>query len=248
MYQAYVVDDDKIILEAIIKTIPWMDNGFEVIGYSTNPMTAIKEISSLVPEVVFCDLQMPIMDGNEMIRQIKELNIACEFVMLSSYGRFEDSRTFFLQNGFDYILKPLELGQIQLVLERLSAKLAQNTQKTVERIEGCNSVFTELITYIIEHFNQRHTLTQLGERFNLNPNYICNLFAKHYNTTLTCFITKLRMEEAAKQIQDKNVAFKEVATDCGYSDYYYFCKVFKEYFGMSPTLYRRQYEQQRRMW
>ena len=33
-------------------------------------------------------------------------------------------------------------------------------------------------------------------------------------------------------------AFKEIAIDCGYTDYYYFCKVFKEYYGASPTQYR----------
>lgn len=46
MYTAYLVDDEALILEEFVRTIPWMDNGFEVIGYNTNPKTAIIEIEN----------------------------------------------------------------------------------------------------------------------------------------------------------------------------------------------------------
>lgn len=240
MYQAYIVEDDVIILDAMVHDIAWLDNGFEVVGYSSNPVTAIKEITTLSPDVVFSDLKMPVMDGNEMIRQLRKNNIECEFVMVSAFGTFEDSRTFFRQEGFDYLLKPLEQEQIQIILERLTERLAKKRGVEVTIPEGMSQAFIELIEYITANFSQKHSLDKLGARFNLNPNYICNLFAKHYNTTLTCFITRLRMEEAVKLMKEPGKAFKEIAVSCGYNDYFYFCKVFKEYYGMPPTQYKQE--------
>ncbi len=238
MYQVYLVDDDALILEEIIQSVPWMDNGYEVVGFSTYPDRAMEEISTLRPQVVFCDLKMPGMDGNELVSRLRKYFPDMEFVMLSAYGTFEDSRTFFLQNGFDYILKPLQQIEIQIVLERLSAKFSEKTEQMqpMEQ-ESINPSFTALIAYITEHFNKRFTLEGLGRQFNLNPNYICNLFAKHYHSTLTRFLTNLRMNEAVRLMSVGQKAFKEIAIDCGYTDYYYFCKVFKEVFKMSPTQY-----------
>lgn len=239
MYLVYVVDDDELILEEIVETVPWMDNGFEVTGYSSNPHTALEQILELRPDVVFSDLKMPSMDGTEMIRILRERGIGCEFVMLSAFGTFEDSRRFFLLEGFDYILKPLQQAEIQIVLERLARKLAGRPGKAViPELQGVNSAFAKMVAYIAENFSQKHTLSQLSNQFNLSENYICNLFSKHYNSTLTRYVTELRMQKAILMMKQTEKAFKEIAVDCGYTDYYYFCKVFKEYYGASPTQYR----------
>lgn len=241
MYQVYVVDDDQLILEEIVETVPWMDNGFEVAGYNTSPHTALEQILELRPEVVFSDLKMPAMDGVEMIRMLKEAGADCEFVMLSAFGTFADSRAFFLLEGFDYILKPLQQSEIQIILERLSKKLAHKPGRPLlPEPKGANPAFLEMVAYIKDNFCQKHTLRQLSNQFNLSENYICNLFSKHYNSTLTRFVTELRMREALWMMKQTSKAFKEIAVDCGYSDYYYFCKVFKEHYGASPTQYRME--------
>lgn len=239
MYQVYIVDDDEIILDEIVNSVPWLDNGYEVIGSAINPISAVEEISRLRPHVVFCDLKMPAMDGNELISKIRANNLDVEFVMLSAFGTFEDSRAFFLQDGFDYILKPLQQEEVQIVLERLSLKLVKKYgRQAFPELTQANPAFYELIQYITGHFNEKFTLEWLGKQFNLNPNYICNLFSKYYDSTLTRFVTGLRMNEAVKLMKETSKAFKEIAIDCGYNDYYYFCKIFKETYGVSPSQYR----------
>ena len=240
MYKVYVVEDDVLIMEEVLRTVPWMDNGFEIIGYSYNPAEAIDEILKLVPDVVFSDLKMPGMDGNQMISELQERGAVCEFVMLSGYDSFEDTRNFFRQQGFDYLLKPLRQSEIQIVLERLSVKLFDKYGTPLALSEGMNAAFAELVSYVTENYGQKHSLEQLGQRFALSPNYICNLFAKHYHSTLTSFVTQKRMKEAGRLVRQQSIAFKEIAIQCGYGDYYYFCKVFKEHYGMSPTQYRQQ--------
>lgn len=240
LYQVYVVEDDELMLRKIVDAVPWMDNGFEVAGYSDSPLIAIDEIQTLQPHVVFSDLRMPVMSGNKMIKTLREKNVNCEFVMLSAFGTFEDCKAFFLQDGFDYILKPLQLPEVELILERLSARLSAKIPPTIVETDNLSPAFTELTNYISEHIREKYTLESLGKQFGLNPNYICNLFAKRHNSTLTRFMTQLRMKEAVKLMKQPCTAFKEIAVNCGYSDYYYFCKVFKEYYGMTPTQYRTE--------
>lgn len=242
MYTAFLVDDDSLILEEMTSFIPWMDNGFEVMGYCTDPEAAIGGITEGKPDVVFCDLKMPQMDGNQLIAASREQGYNGQFVMISAYDTFEDVRAFFTQQGFDYILKPVRNDEIQLVLERLAKRLSSGRKQELpdEELLVVNPAFVSLTVYLNEHYSEKITLDDLSIRFNLGKNYICNLFAKHYNTTLTCFITDLRMKTADELLKDKTRLLKEIAFLCGYSSYVHFFKVFREYYGMSPKQRREE--------
>ena len=242
MYKAFLVDDDSLILNEMIEFIPWMDNGFEVAGSSLNPEAALKQILEMRPDVVFCDLKMPQMDGNRLLSEAREHSYDGQFVMISAYDTFEDVRAFFKQEGFDYILKPVRNDEIQLVLERLVKRLAITKEKKAleEDLPTVNPAFNSLVKYLQEQYSEKITLEDLSTHFNLGKNYICNLFSKHFNTTLTCFVTDLRMKAAAELLSDKSQMMKEIASACGYSSYVHFYKVFKDYYGISPKQMREE--------
>ena len=234
MYKVYLVDDDNIILEELESRVPWMENGFEVAGCSTDPKKAIEEVCSLLPDVVICDLRMPEMDGNEMIGEIRQRGISCEFVMLSAYDEYDDVRTFFKQSGYDYILKPINDEEIRMLLEKLYVKISAGQPE--ESLPGGteNPVFNGLIRYIDEHFTEKLTLEQLAENYGFSRNYICHLFKKHFDTTCSIYLTKKRMLRAKELLTDKTLSVKEIAYDLGYADYHHFYRTFKNYYGYSP--------------
>ena len=241
MYKVFIVDDEELIVKQIADTVPWMDNGFEVIGIEINPLKAVERVLELKPNVVFTDLKMPSLDGHTFIRTVRENGLDTEFVMLSAYGTFEDARTFFQQDGFDYLLKPLQMPEVELVLEKLEKKLSKKYPfKSETEEESSNPAFNELVEYVKNNFRDKFTLEQLSKKFGLSVGYICNLFAKHYNTTLTCFVTQVRMEYAAKLIEVSEYSLKGIALECGYNDYFYFNKVFKGYYGMAPSKYQSE--------
>lgn len=237
MYSVYIVENDLVILEEIVNKTAWLDNGFEVIGFNSSPIIAIKEIKELDPNVVFTDLKMPTMDGIDMMALLSKDGINSEFVMVSAFANFEDSRRFFRNHGFDYLLKPLQEIEVQIVLEKLSKKLSRKSDLQSHDGESITTAFIELVDFVKKEFNHKHTLESLGEKFHLNPNYICNLFSKHYNTTLTRYLTELRMNYALENMKNTNKSYKEIGVECGYTDYYYFSKVFKSFYGASPTKY-----------
>lgn len=234
MYGVYLVDDDTLILEELVNMVPWLDNGFEVLGSSTNPVVAIDEIEELKPDVVFCDLKMPQMDGNELIRYIKERKIDTEYVMISAYDSFENVRAFFQQSGFDYILKPVKEDDMQMVLEGLIGKLRKKKPATTEETVTDNKTFNSMIDYIKDNFTEKISLDILSEKFGFSKNYICGMFSKYLNTSLTCYLTEIRMAHAQKLLKDSKLLMKEVAMECGYEEYYHFSRVFKAYYGISP--------------
>lgn len=235
MYKVFLVDDDELILYELVNTVPWMENSFEVIGGQTDPEKACDEILSLSPDVVFCDLKMPKMDGNELIRRLKEAGSEAEFVMLSAYDSFENVRAFYKQTGFDYILKPVDPADIQMVLEGLNQRLSSRSKDTPAENLTENPGFNSLVAYVNAHFAEKITLNQLAEQFGFSKNYICGLFQKYFNKSLNLYLTDLRMTYARDLLMDKTVMIKEAAARSGYTDYYHFFKVFKNYYGMSPT-------------
>ncbi|WP_027398401.1 response regulator transcription factor [Anaerovorax odorimutans] len=238
MFKVFLVDDEELIIKQIAESVPWMDNGFEVIGMETNSKKAVERVLELKPDVIFSDLRMPYLDGHTFLKTVRENGLDAEFVMLSAYGTFEDARTFFQQEGFDYLLKPLQIPEVQLVLEKLATKLSiKHPQKAVDSEEIVNPAFVALVEYVRTHFNEKFTLEQLGKKFALNPGYICNLFAENHNTTLTCLVTQVRMEHAVVLLNTSNFNLKQIANECGYKDYFYFNKVFKGYYGMAPSQY-----------
>lgn len=240
MYKVFLVDDEELIIKQIAESIPWMDNGFRVIGIETDSKKAVERVIEQKPHVVFTDLRMPLLDGHTFMRTVRENGLDTEFVMLSAYGTFEDARTFFQQEGFDYLLKPLQLQEVQLVLEKLAGRLEKKypmIESNNADSEQINPKFLELITYVKEHFNEKFTLEQLSKKFGLSMGYICNLFATKYNTTLTRYMTELRMEHASSMIKEGNRTLKSIAIECGFKDYFYFNKVFRGYYGVAPSQY-----------
>ncbi len=242
MHSVFIVDDDALILEEIIDTVPWLDNAFEVVGSATDPVKALEEIKEFKPDVVFCDLKMPVLSGNELIKKAREEGVESEFVMLSAYDDYDNVRTFFKNNGFDYILKPIDNDEIQIVLNKLDAKLSRKKPLEETGDEGKNAdesltknpVFNNIMLYISVHFADKITLESLAEEFGYSRNYICKLFQKNLNKSLNLYVTELRMKQAVELLKDDDVLIKEVAYKIGYNDYYHFFKVFKEHYGISP--------------
>lgn len=100
-------------------------------------------------------------------------------------------------------------------------------------------VVENIKVYIEEHFSEELTLTELAKRFFLSPSYVSDIFKRSTGCTITAYILKIRMEQAAKLLRSTNAGLVEVADRVGYGDYNYFCRLFKRTFHMSPNTYRR---------
>jgi len=100
-------------------------------------------------------------------------------------------------------------------------------------------VLSRILLHIHEHYADTITLTTLSETFHLSRQYIMRLFQKHMHTTLTHYITQLKMSHALELLRHSNFRINEVADMLGFHSTYYFCRLFRQQFGLTPTEYIR---------
>lgn len=100
----------------------------------------------------------------------------------------------------------------------------------------------KIIEIINRNYNKKISLNSISEEVNLSPSYLCRMFKSDVGMSVTAYINKLRMEKAGEliRIQDPYTYMKEIAVSVGIEDQLYFSRMFKKYFGLTPSEYRQK--------
>ncbi|MDQ0493756.1 response regulator transcription factor [Paenibacillus brasilensis] len=119
-----IVDDEILVRQGIKHYLSWEKYGFRIVGEASNGKEALELIEALRPHIVITDIVMPIMDGEELARIVKQNYPDIEVIVLSSYGEFNYVRSTFQQGVADYILKPkLDTDELLQVLQRTAHRI-----------------------------------------------------------------------------------------------------------------------------
>lgn len=102
------------------------------------------------------------------------------------------------------------------------------------------SEFKDLISYINNHLEQKHTLESLYQHFRINKNLIESLFKQYLNTTFGKYLKMQRFETASYYLRFTELDGEQIAARIGLSSSQNFCKFFKQMSGMSPNCFRKQ--------
>ncbi len=93
--------------------------------------------------------------------------------------------------------------------------------------------------YILSHYQQSDlSVDSLCSHLHLSSAYFSTLFKKSTGMSFLSYVTKVRMETAARLLRDTDEKTYRIAEETGYLDPNYFSYVFKRYFGVSPSKYR----------
>lgn len=91
--KALLVDDEIHILTNLSKVLPWEEMGFEVVLLAKNGKEALEIASKHRPDLILSDIRMPVMDGIQLLQELREREIPCEILLLTGYQEFEYART-----------------------------------------------------------------------------------------------------------------------------------------------------------
>ena len=94
--------------------------------------------------------------------------------------------------------------------------------------------------YIGQNFQKRITLSDICKHLACSKSTLVNNFRKTYGTTVTAYLTEVRLKEAEKHLNGNERTLAEIASLCGFSDQSYFSKVFSAKMGCTPGDYRRR--------
>lgn len=101
-----IVDDELLIRQGLINYLDWESEGFSIVGGASNGKEALEMIEKVKPHIIITDVVMPVMDGIELVKKVKEKYSDIEIIVLSSFEDYEYVRSTFQSGVADYILKP----------------------------------------------------------------------------------------------------------------------------------------------
>lgn len=158
------------------------------------------------------------------------------------------------QEEFDYIfrsmLKEYETQKIghQLILQSyLTILLSKIFRFTLEEKEENkdllkNKIVSQVICYLKDNYSKPFTIDEIARQVFLSPTYFSSLFKSTTGSTVIEYIHRIRIEEACRLINEKNIKISEVISEVGYSDSKFFYSIFKRYVKMTPGQYKKRNE------
>lgn len=105
MYKVMIVDDEKPARELLKMALDWEKAGFRIIGEALDGQEAFEMFEKTKPDLIITDIQMPVMDGIELIRKVKGVNPSQKFVILSCHESFSYAKQAMKLGAKDYLIK-----------------------------------------------------------------------------------------------------------------------------------------------
>ncbi len=96
-----------------------------------------------------------------------------------------------------------------------------------------------VLTRIRQNYAEPLTLAELAREAHLSPNYFCRIFREIVGRSPVDYLCNYRLEQAAKQLKDREVSITEAAMACGFNGVAYFTRCFKNRFHTTPREYRK---------
>lgn len=101
------------------------------------------------------------------------------------------------------------------------------------------STIGKMIAYLNENYTRQVHLKDLADMFYINKNYASLLFRRHTGMNYSDYLNSLRLNKARELLAETPLSINEVAEQSGYPDYFYFNKLFKKTFGITPAKFRK---------
>ena len=204
---------------------------------AANGREAVDRAAQLAPQLIFMDIEMPVLSGLEAAAIIRRSNPQVRIVFLTAFDRFDYAVGALRAGGSDYLLKPFDKTQIDACL-RASFPLPE---KDAPQQESEQTPFqTRFSIWIQHHYDEDVSLEQAAESMGMSAFYFSRLFRTSYNQTFVEYLTAYRIDRAAELLRATDIPVREVAPRVGYMDSTYFSKVFKRRTGVTPTEYRQE--------
>ena len=248
---ALVVEDHNDVA-SLVGTM--LGDDFNVM-YATDGEQGLSKALDVVPDIVITDIKMPVMDGIELCRRLRSERKLCHIpVIIISARNSDEDRIRGIEAGADaYLVKPFTSAEL-----RAWAKHLIESRKTLRELfaddgkpdetmpadtvvcddEADKEFLAQFRSEVEKQFAScnKLDLEKVAHTFRMGETQMKNKVQCIVGKNLAAYITQLRMEKAMALLkQDPNLLVGDVAQQCGYLDVAYFSRVFRQYYGITPT-------------
>lgn len=255
--QTILIVEDNAELKKLLQTI--LGERYHVL-VASNGKEGFEKVLEVLPDMIISDVMMPVMDGLEMIKKIKENKDICHIpiIILSAKSSLDDRIEGLEQGIDDYITKPFSSSYLKA---RVSSLFTQRKQLQELFIKNLSTAHLEETNPLepskpsvmpYDEMFIKQVMEYMEEQMS-NPNLVIDDFASQLSMSRSLFYRKLksitgftpvdfireiRFKRAAQLIENGSYNFSQIAYMTGFSDPKYFSKSFKKYMGVTPSEYK----------
>lgn len=246
MLNVLVSDDEESIQKGLKRLINSFSLNLKVKDTVDNGKDALSYILKYKPEIVIMDINMPLLNGLEVIEKTKEKNHNTIFIIISGYDSFSYAQKAVELGVSMYLLKPIKIDKLKQALIK-----ALNEHKIIIKTDKDNSSSKDLdssesdpiinsIRFIHSNYMDKDlSLSLLSKKFFISTSKLSRGIKKETGYTFSEYLNKYRIDLSKELLlKNKNMMIVEIADLVGYSSQHYFSRIFKEEVGISPVSYK----------
>lgn len=257
MYKILFVDDDTTIRSVIKSYRIWEHSEFYIERFAENEKEALDILQKERFALVITDIRMPVIDGLELVRKMRERGDRTCVILSSAYGDFKYAKEGIRLGVLDYIEKPYTQEKLEEALVYARRHLTQN--QSVNIVENIYEVmFTQIeknrlydmllqenvdalsfCSNMAEHLEEDNLIDKVSREVELSRDYLGRIFKARTGFSLSEFSTALKIDQAKKLLTESNLKIYEISDRLGYATVDYFSRLFRNYAGQTPAAYRK---------
>lgn len=252
MYKVIVVEDERIIRKGLIYALDWLSFDCNIVAEASNGLEGIEMIKLHNPDIVIVDINMPIINGIEMIKQTVE-RYSYSPIIVSGHHEFDYAKQAITYGVSEYILKPIDHEELKLAIvsaiKQIEMKKSYRKQlQTKDNIRSyqvmdndelnCNDkslVVTRMIKYIKDNYQAKVIMQDLVEELKCSTTQLNSKFRSETGTTFNDFLNRYRIQMVIGLMKERDAPLYKIAERTGFKDYKYFNMVFKKYTGYTAS-------------
>ncbi|RRB06403.1 hybrid sensor histidine kinase/response regulator transcription factor [Larkinella rosea] len=245
-----LIIDDNADIRAYVRSI--FETDYKIIE-AVDGHEGLEKATTILPDVVICDLMMPRLDGFGFCRTLKtqEATSHIPVVMLTARATVENRIEGFELGADDYLTKPFNQIEIAVRVRNLVQKqtrlqayfggMARAILPGDEATKTKEEAFLLKAKAVIEQHlvESGFGVEQLSEELNLSQQQLVRKLKALTGQTAVEFIRNQRLDHAADLLHRGTHTVSEVAYQVGFESLSYFTKVFQNKFGVVPSAYRQ---------
>lgn len=131
MYSFMIVDDESIFRDFLKQRIDWHRYGFRIAGEARDGIEALRVIQREMPDVTLVDINIPHLDGLELIERIKNMNIDTEIILITGHEEFNYARKAIKLGVLDYLLKPVDEIELEAAMNRAKWSIQKKREEAI---------------------------------------------------------------------------------------------------------------------
>lgn len=245
-----VVDDNAELRQFICQRLT---NSFTVIEADNGESGYVSALKNL-PDIIISDITMPVMSGLELTKKIKQHPEIkhIPILLLSAQTMKRDIVQGFASGADDYLIKPFDTSELVMRVNTLiksrkfiARQKIQLSPELEDAANSGNSFEDNLKRYIFAHLHEPDfNIDILSQLMFMSKETLRRKCQASFEISPSAHIQKVRLQQAKLLLQQDKMNVSEVAYAVGFDSLSYFSKIFKKYYGLSPSALNQQEKHQ----